>query len=594
MNSGSTLFFSRVIVVWGLASNLSLAQGVVNLKLQPEQLQKAQKAEREARAKNDSLSLAEAWYLYGKMYVNVGDYRASQGYFLKSLQLLEPKGDSFELSRIYVRLSENEGRLGRHTEALRYARLSLQVAQQMRSDKALGRAYGAVARVYENTWNGELRGNEDRIKRILWYHRQEESIYRKLNDTLGVGEASVELGTLLARIKDRQAIFYFSKALDIFTHHHKEKLRANVLLHLASAYLTFGQPDLALKTLTEAEQAYKDNKEDKYDTALSLENEYVLYYQTVGQWKQAFEHLQKVKLLETSQLKSDRDGTIAQLNVAYETSKKEALLKAKNREIILHTENLQTQRLFTLIALGLLVGAIGLSILFFRLYRKNQRISRRNEELLKEQNHRVKNNLQVVSSLLSLQSKRLSDESAKRAVEESRLRVQSMAILHRKLYDGNRLAEIDLTEFVPELTNGVLKAFGYPSVQVQYVIDDIMLAADKAIPLGLILNELITNACKYAFPDNERPELSITCRRKGNKLVLTVADNGPGLEGASVHAQGTDGVAEVYNGGSFGMTLIQAQTEQLYGTIRFGSQEEDVNPTGSNLRGAVFTLEFKI
>lgn len=592
MNSGSTLFFGRVLVAWGLASSLSLAQGVLTLKLQPEQLQKAQKAEREARAKNDTALLAEAWYLYGKMYVNVGDYRASQSYFLKSLQLLEPKDDSFELSRIYVRLSENEGRLGRHAEALRYANLSLQVAQRMQSDKALGLAYGALSRVYENTWNGELKGNEARVKRILWYHRQEESIYRKLKDTLGVGEASVELATLFTRIKDPQAIPYFKKALDIFTHHHKEKLRANVLLHLASAYRTLGQMDLALQTLTEAEQAYKDNKEDKYDTALSLENEYVSYYQAVGQWKPAFEHLRKVKMLETSQLMSDRDGTVAQLNVAYETSKKEALLKAKNRELTLRTENLQTQRLFTLIALVLLSVAVGISLLFFRLYRKNQRISRRNEELLKEQNHRVKNNLQVVSSLLSLQSKRLSDEAARKAVEESRLRVQSMAILHRKLYDGDKLAEIDLSEFIPELANGVLRAFGYPFVPIRFAIDDILLAADKAISLGLILNELITNACKYAFPDNEQPELAISCQRKGNKIVLTVADNGPGLDPA--HVGSTEPVDVMTEpGSSFGMALIQAQTEQLYGTSQFGGNGRGVLPDNT-LSGAVFTLEFKI
>ncbi|MVM39019.1 hypothetical protein GO730_18165 [Spirosoma sp. HMF3257] len=225
-----------------------------------------------------------------------------------------------------------------------------------------------------------------------------------------------------------------------------------------------------------------------------------------------------------------------------------------------------------------------MSVVFFRLSRKNQRISHRNVELIKEQNHRVKNNLQVVSSLLSLQAKRLTDEAAKKAVEESRLRVQSMAIIHRKLYDGDKLAVVNLDEFIQELVNGVLKSFGYPFATVQYAIDTNSLSADKAIPLGLILNELITNACKYAFPQNENPHLTVRCYAQHAKLYLQVTDNGPGLEVPVIQ---TDDLYDPQTK-SFGMSLIQAQVMQLNGTYQFSSADK------TESTGTTFTMEFKL
>jgi two-component sensor histidine kinase len=247
------------------------------------------------------------------------------------------------------------------------------------------------------------------------------------------------------------------------------------------------------------------------------------------------------------------------------------------------------------------VIAAGMSLVFFRLYRKNQRISRRNADLVKEQNHRVKNNLQVVSSLLSLQSKRLSDETAKKAIEESRLRVQSMAIIHQRLYDGDKLAEVNLNEYIQELAEGVLDAYGYSTVRAEFTIDKISLTADKAVPLGLILNELITNSCKYAFPTTENPELSISCYRTGNEISLLVADNGAGwTDTYSNRFTGpnpgrTDAASDglvieqvTVKKSSFGMQLIQSQVEQLYGVYRFR-----VGHTGLD-KGLLFSMEFNV
>ncbi|WP_040005658.1 sensor histidine kinase [Fibrisoma limi] len=552
--------------------------------MHPERLQKARDLEQQALASKNTKQLAEAYYQYGRTYVFAGNYLASQGYFLKSLRLLEPFGDSFELSRIYVRLGENESRSGRLPDAFRYARRSVAVAHRARSLRGLGLGYGLLSSLHQSKSDSWMHGDRVAYDSIMYYQRKKGAIYRSLNDTLGIAECSLELGTLYTKVKDDRAIPLIREAYDLMILVHRDRLLANVLLRLAEAYLAFDRFQLAHQALLEAEQRYLANEMDDYDVVMGLEQAFVLYYQATGQWEDAFVHQQKANKLAIDQLLSDRNGTIARLNVEYETRKKEALLDAQKRELALRTQTLETQRWLTIAITVLLVLAVGAGFTFFRLNRRNQRISRRNEQLVKEQNHRVKNNLQVISSLLNLQAKRLADEAARTAVEESQLRVQSMAILHRRLYDGDRLAEANLDEFIRELVEGVLRTYGSPPVQPDYNIDPIYLSADQAVPVGLILNELTTNACKYAFPGNDHPTFQVDCYLRSNRIHIRVTDNGPGFDQGSEVGRTRPG-SVVLKKESFGMTLIKAQVNQLRGTYQFDPNQ----PTGT-----LFTMEFKI
>ncbi|AKD54308.1 hypothetical protein SD10_04665 [Spirosoma radiotolerans] len=589
------------MVLWLIMLSECIAQKTPYLNVKPDRIQRASQLEQEARKKNDPILLAEAWYLFGKTYVFAGDYRTAQVYFLKSLRLQEPQGDSFELSRLYVRLSENEDKMGNAVQALRYATRSLQIAQRIKSDEALIRSYGVLGRIYLTQWQNQSTTHKTAYyNQALSFYSKREALSYKIKDTLGIAEATIELGTLFTKVKDPRAIPYLEKALDLFTLKEKQGSRVNTLMHLSEAYSAFGKPALALQALNKAEQLYERAKLNEYETRLDLEAAFVYYFQGSGQWEKAFERLKKLSELERIKLVADRNGAISRLSLEFEAEKKESLLSAQRKEIKLNTQNLRLQRGITMAVSALFLIAVVVSAVFFRLYRKNQRISRRNEDLVKEQNHRVKNNLQVVSSLLSLQSKRLTDELAKKAIEESRLRVQSMAILHQRLYDGDKLAEASLDEFIQEVVSGVLTAYGFAVLQPQFSIDKISLPADKAVPLGLILNELTTNACKYAFADNESPAFRISCHRNNNRIHLTVADNGPGLSSPGLEEAGwsDERSYEPVSAGwsesevktlpiSFGMQLIQAQAEQLGGTYSFVSGES------KEFTGVLFSMVFK-
>ncbi|WP_420150407.1 histidine kinase dimerization/phosphoacceptor domain -containing protein [Spirosoma sp.] len=548
-----------------------------------ERLQYAKETEQKAIEKGDSLLLAEAWYLYGKTYAFAGDYKFSQSYFLKSLHILERRPDSYELSRLYVRLSENEAKQGRHKKALNYAEMALRIAKGIQSDQGLMRAYGALGNTYEQLRENPSKNGNVSNETVLFCYKQIESIGLKLKDTLAVAEAMTKTGTFLAENKDIQSIVYLKKALHLFTLKDKGVGRLRTMLHLGSAYLLLGQPDQAWTALHEAEVFYDRKKINEYDIRVLLESEFVRYFERTGQWEKAYERFKKLSELERRQLLSDYDGTVMRINVEYETERKEALLKAQDKVIALDAKNLLLQQRVSVIASALFITAAAMSLIFFRLYRKNQRISRRNEDLVKEQNHRVKNNLQIVSSLLRLQAKQLTDEAARKAVDESRLRIESMAILHRRLYDGDKLAEVNLDEFIREVVEGVLKTYGYSFVQTSFSIDNISLSADKAVPVGLIMNELATNACKYAFSGNENPILSVNGQLKKSKVVLSVADNGPGWSEAQSKIIKADDTLPATDKESFGMQLIQAQVEQLYGTYQFKAGN-----------GVLFTMEFNV
>lgn len=157
---------------------------------------------------------------------------------------------------------------------------------------------------------------------------------------------------------------------------------------------------------------------------------------------------------------------------------------------------------------------------------------REKEVLLKEIHHRVKNNLQIISSLFRLQSRHTHDPHALAMFRESQDRVQSMALVHQKLYQSADLARIDFAEYLQSLAHSLLRSYqvNTHAITLTIMIDDIFLDIDQAIPCGLIINELVSNSLKYAFPDHHAGEIQIELRRTTNQhLRLMVRDNGIGL-----------------------------------------------------------------
>ena len=184
------------------------------------------------------------------------------------------------------------------------------------------------------------------------------------------------------------------------------------------------------------------------------------------------------------------------------------------------------------------------------------------EVLLKEIHHRVKNNMQVISSLLNLQAHQIEDEEIRNLFKESRDRVRSMALIHEKLYRSASLSLVDFSVYTRDLTLQLCRTYSIENITVDMEMDSVSLTVDKAIPCGLIINELVTNSLKYAFPHGVRgdapPVICVGLHSTPDKgYILSVRDNGVGLpEGFDIHRPT-----------SLGLQLVNTLAEQLRGTL---------------------------
>lgn len=181
------------------------------------------------------------------------------------------------------------------------------------------------------------------------------------------------------------------------------------------------------------------------------------------------------------------------------------------------------------------------------------------EILLKEIHHRVKNNLQIIASLLSLQSRFVTDENVLNVLKESQNRVKAMALVHERLYRSENLSEVALSDYLKFLIDNLFRFYGTNPRQVRMMFDagDVKVDINKAIPIGLIINELVSNSLKHAFPEGKPGELSITVISEGGAIVMVVRDTGPGIP-ADFDWRNTK---------SLGLQLVISLVEQLDGTI---------------------------
>jgi len=184
--------------------------------------------------------------------------------------------------------------------------------------------------------------------------------------------------------------------------------------------------------------------------------------------------------------------------------------------------------------------------------------------LLKEIHHRVKNNLQIICSLLNLQARQIEDPRALKSYQECRDRISSMAIIHEKLYASDTLTEIDFQSYISTLTQNLFHSYRIdPSkVDLDIQVEDVHLGIDMAVPCGLIINELVSNALKYAFPAKQKKKgiVSVTLKlNDANDLLLTVKDNGIGLPSE----------VDIHNTESLGLHLVVLLAEeQLHGSVQ--------------------------
>jgi two-component sensor histidine kinase len=195
------------------------------------------------------------------------------------------------------------------------------------------------------------------------------------------------------------------------------------------------------------------------------------------------------------------------------------------------------------------------------LSKEEQAYLKEKEVLLREIYHRTKNNMQVMISLLRIQSANIEDKQVAEMFKESRDRIRSMALVHEKLYQNKGLADVDFKGYVKSLVNSIFSSYGVNAAGITSITetDNVSIGLETAIPCGLIINELVSNSLKYAFPGNRKGEISVALRSfDEDALVLEVGDNGIGMPED----------LDFRNTASMGLHLVNILSEdQLHGKI---------------------------
>ncbi len=274
-------------------------------------------------------------------------------------------------------------------------------------------------------------------------------------------------------------------------------------------------------------------------------------------YKEAYLAHSKFDNLQKEIFTAESNKHVSQLLTEYDVAQKDSTIMVQEDQL---KKEKSIQRLLVLIA-GLLLLVL---LLLYNTYRinnkKNILLKKQNNEkefLLKEIHHRVKNNLETVSSLLSLQAEHLEDKVLLDAMEKSQHRVHSMSMIHQKLYQGKSLSSIEMKTYFINLADYLGDIYDTKNeIDIQCDMDPLELDIDSAIPIGLIVNELVTNAIKYAFPQHKKGKITIKLRETLGCLQLEVADNGIGKP-----------IAERIKGTGFGSQLIELLTLQLEGKM---------------------------
>ena len=526
----------------------------------------ALKIDREGKYKQlESAILANT----GLLYRGMSDYPKSLEYLLNALKINKETNDKNQaitlnyIGTVYQDMDD-------YQNALKYSLQASDLFEKSGNKLMLSHNYGQIGALYLSLNN---------YQKALKYDEKEHDLSIEVGDKQGIAMSLTNIGEVyLSKDENAKALGYFKNALIASREIGDKANEASSLECLASAYtalkdykhvIEYGKQALALSI----EIKDKEREESVWGTLSES-------YEKMNEPGKALESYKKYIELSDARVDVEKQKEITRKQMQFDFDMKQAKDHAEqDKRDAIAKEQLEKQKIQrNAIVAGGAFFVILSGILLFG-YRRNKKnnillnakneaiVARDNEKelLLRELHHRVKNNLQIVSSLLRLQSKQLKDENAIYAIQDSRNRVEAMSLIHQKLYQKDILTDISIREFINNLITNIAASYGAgpERMQLHLDIEDIIVHVEIAIPLGLILNELISNAYKHAFTDIAGPRLELVLKKDGQGILVIVKDNGIGMPKDF----------DIKTSKSFGMDLVDSLVKQLHGTLNLYNTE---------------------
>lgn len=550
----------------------------------------------------DSFRLAYVENSIGIAFKKMGQYEEALDHYARSLSIRKALKDKNRIAQTINNIGNVYRLQGTLDSALSKYMSALVVFEELNDSTNMTNSLNNIGLIHKTNGDSE---------KALKYYNRVLKIRTLLNDQRGLQAIRNNIAIIYRERNMRDsALYYFNQNYDYAWSHGIKDAEALALHNAASIYMDDGQWQNAVNGFRQAFDI-REQLKDRYGAASSSQNLAETYFRMgqpqkgiphaeyalslseeigskrqtadiynllhkslsqVGNYEQAYFYHNLEKALRDSLFKEDQDKTIQVLEANYEKEKKAQELLLSERENALKEEKIRRQKttrnyLYLVIGIGLVV----LFILFIQaksLRAANQKLTGQKDELarnaeekellLNEIHHRVKNNLQVVSSLLNMQSREVTDEKVLSALKEGRDRVHSMALVHQMFYQGaDESSSIQADNYIEQLCGSLLRSYGADdSVELQLSIQPTKFDIDRAILVGLIINELVSNSLKYAFKGKtEKGKLTVSLNSEGEDHILVVQDNGSG--------QTTDN----RNADSFGLKLVNSTIKKLNGRV---------------------------
>ena len=464
-------------------------------------------------------SLAWCYNNTASIFAKVENYPEALKYYRGAIKLFT-KFDTTNLAKCYNNLGWLFTLTHQYDSARRNLNLAAQLKRQLNDTKGLARTINNLGKV--SMLAGNLAGARRELNESL-------SIQQRVDDPNGMIEVLNNLGELSLLTSDyKNAKAYLADAEKIILHSGTpEYLRQNLELQVKLA-------------------------RERRDFA----NGMIL--------------MERLLIIRDSLLNDEKTKSLQAMNIRYETEKKEQQIALLQQQEEINLAKIRNSRILigALVTGLLLVAAIG-SLVYINL--RNARSAKaRIELLLAETRHRIKNNLQTLASIFHLQTRHYTDHEMVLEARNSESRVHAMSMLHERFYNAEADHIINTRAYMTDLVHKLVDVYGarVGNLRLSVHVDDIELDIDKALALSLIIQELVCNAFKYAFDHKPNPQLIVSIRLRGDRVIATVKDNGIGLDNHSI-------------GRSQGFSLVEALMTQLEGRMEFDNSD-----------GTMFIIQF--
>jgi len=531
----------------------------------------------------DTLWIGVANDHLGYLLVRKGNYYQALRHYQKAILAFTNLGNTLNvgaelnaIGMIYRKTEERAKEIQAYEEAIH-------ILKDLGDSKYLGEAYSNLSEIYFT---------EGRIEEGFELLEKAKTIFLNLDHQLGLYSYNAVLSYYYQNTNPpnyQKVIEFGARSAEIAKEIESYREYADACYYVGNAYLNlknYAKAKLWLINGFEAATKYNYPTEEA-----RLSRELSNYYSEVGNAQQAHHYLNQYIILDDSLASTEKVKEFTNLDLTFrhrQEQLRDSLLAVQEKQKLVFSYDQELQQkqivqlilIFSIVILGLIGGFVLLSSRRNKkqaeiLAEKNDIINKslhEKELLLKEIHHRVKNNFQTISSLLELQSKEVTDEIAISNIQEGQSRIKSMALIHQKLYQNDDLSLIDFQDYLNLLCKQNLASFRLDKVKYQVNAHEIKLDIDTSIPLGLILNELITNSCKYAFRQEQQGEINIEIKKMETGYLLTYADSGPGLP-AEINIEKSP---------SLGLRLVKRLTKQLHGEFEY-----------NHVKPAVFNISFK-